>query len=405
MAQKRSKNDVVILSAVRTPIGRFQGGLAPVAAVELGAAVVRAAIEKAGIPDGLSIDEVLMGMVVSSGVGQAPARQAAILAGLDPGVGASTINKVCGSSLKAVMLADQAIRCGDGGLYLCGGMENMSRAPFLVDGRTGELRYGHSQLTDSLLHDGLWDPFENWPMGQAAEFVASVYGISRQEMDEYANESHRRAAAAQKNSSFDGEIIPINVKNRKGHENWIEKDECPRLDCSLEALSMLKPVFKRDGLITAGNAAGLNDGAAAVCVARRDVAEKHGIQPLARIVAQGQKAVEPKYIFDAPARVIPQVLDRAGWKLGDLDLIELNEAFAAQVMANGKALKQYGWDWSKVNVNGGAIALGHPIGASGARILVTLIHALLSKGLRRGLACLCLGGGEAVAILIEAENG
>ncbi len=403
MVDGSNSRDALILSAVRTPIGRFLGSLASVPATELGAFAIRAALASAGLSPNETIDEVLMGNVVSAGLGQAPARQSAISSGLVPGVGATTINKVCGSGLKTVMLADQAIRCGDGDLFVCGGMENMSKAPFLVDGRSGTLRYGHAQLTDSLLHDGLWDPFENWPMGEAGEFIADVYDISRQEMDAYAYNSHQKALRAQDEGKFAAEIVPVEIKDRKGKMNIVSVDECPRRDCSLEALADLKPAFLKSGRITAGNAPGLNDGAAAAVIASRTRTEKLGIEPLGKITAQAQCAVEPKYLFDAPARVIPIVLERAGWNLADVDLIELNEAFAAQVLANGKALQKMGWDWSRVNVNGGAIALGHPIGASGTRILATLVNALRSRGLRRGLASLCLGGAEAVALLVEVE--
>ncbi len=394
-------NQAVILAAARTPIGKFQGGLSGLAAPQLGARVIRAAVEQAGLPDLAQIDEVLMGDVVTAGLGQAPARQAAVFAGLPPSVGATTLNKVCGSGLKAVMLAAQAVRAGDGDLFVAGGMENMSRAPFLVDGRGGGLRYGHAQLTDALLHDGLWDPFEGWSMGDAAEFIADVYEVARSEMDEYAYRSHQKAVAAIDAGCFREEIIPLELPGKKGQATIFAADEGPRRDTSLEALAALKPAFRKDGKVTAGNAPGLNDGAAAVVVASQVLAEKLGCPPLARIVGYAQAAEPPKYLFNAPAKAIPKLLERVGWRLSDVDLIELNEAFAAQVLANGRALAGLGWDWSKVNVNGGAIALGHPIGASGARILTTLIYALRARGLRRGIASLCLGGAEAVAMAIE----
>ncbi len=400
---EKSNTDVVILSAVRTAIGHFQGSLSTVPAPRLGAAVVKAAVERARLPDLAEIDEVILGNVVSAGEGQAPARQAAIFGGLPPTVDALTINKVCGSGLKAVMLAAQAIRAGDGSLYVAGGMENMSRPPYLVDGRTGNLHFGHAQLTDALLVDGLWDPFENWSMGDAAEFIAREYGVTRQAMDEYALASHQKAIAAIDQGRFKAEILPLEVQKPRGEKVIFDRDESPRRDTSLERLAKLKPSFQSDGRVTAGNAPGLNDGAAALVIASRQWADRRDAQPLARILAYTQAAIEPKYLFAAPAKALPKLLDKVDWKLQDVDLIELNEAFAAQVLANGAALQDSGWDWSKVNVNGGAIALGHPIGASGARILTTLIYALRDRGLKRGIAALCLGGAEAVALAIEIE--
>jgi len=396
-------HEAVILSAVRTPSGRFLGSLSGMPAPRLGAVVVQAAVTRAGIEDPAMIDEVLMGNVVSAGLGQNPARQVSIFAGLPYSVGATTINKVCGSGLKTVMLASQAIGAGDGDLYVAGGMENMSRAPYLVPGRTGEMRYGHAQLTDALLLDGLWDPFEDWGMGDAAEFIAEEYEVTRQAMDELALSSHQKAAAAHDNGKFEAEIVAVEVPGRKGKITIFEADETFRRDTSLEALSRLKPVFQKDGKVTAGNAPGLNDGAAAVVVASRAKAEALGLKPMARVMGYSQAAVEPKYLFDAPSHAIPQLLDKIGWHLSEVDLIELNEAFAAQVLANGTALADQGWDWNKVNVNGGGIALGHPIGASGTRILVTLVYALQERGLKRGIATLCLGGAEAVTLAIEME--
>ena len=403
MGTENSRTEAVILSAVRTPTGRFQGSLSGLPAPKLGAIVVTAACERAGLPALGDVDEVLMGSVVSAGLGQNPARQAAIFGGLPSSVGAVTINKVCGSGLKAVMLAAQAVRAGDGRLFVAGGMENMSRAPYLVDGRTGALRYGHAQLTDALLNDGLWDPFENWGMGDAAEFIAAEFEISRQAMDEFACDSHQKAVAAQDSGKFLTEIVPVELAGRKGQVTIFDSDETPRRDTSIEALAKLKPAFQKDGRVTAGNAPGLNDGAAAVVVASRAYADAQGLRPLARIVGYAQAAVEPKYLFDAPSKAMPRLLEKIGWSLQDVDLIELNEAFAAQALANGKALADLGWDWDKVNVNGGAIALGHPIGASGARVLTTLIFALKDRGLKRGIASLCLGGAEAVALAIELE--
>ena len=393
----------VILSAARTPSGRFLGSLSGIPAPKLGAIVLQAAVERAGLQEPAMIQEVLMGNVVSAGLGQNPARQAAIFAGLPDSVGATTINKVCGSGLKTVMLASQAIRAGDGDLFLAGGMENMSRAPYLVPGRTGELRYGHAQLTDALLHDGLWDPFENWGMGDAAEFIAEEFQVSRQAMDEFALSSHQKAAAANDTGKFTAEIVPVEIPGRKGSVTIFNADETFRRDTSLEVLGKLKPVFQKDGKVTAGNAPGLNDGAAAVMVSSRLKAAQLGIKPMARVVGYHQAAVQPKYLFDAPAHAIPQLLDKIGWQLSDVDLFELNEAFAAQVLANGTALADLGWDWNKVNVNGGGIALGHPIGASGARVLVTLIYALHERGLKRGIAALCLGGAEAVSMAVEVD--
>jgi acetyl-CoA C-acetyltransferase len=398
------ETEPVILSAARTPVGKFQGALSGVPATQLGAVAVKAAVERAGLEDPEDIDEVLMGNVVQAGVGQAPARQASIFAGLPATVGATTINKVCGSGLKAAMTAAQAIRAGDGQLFVAGGMESMTRAPYLVPARTGELRYGNAQLTDALVLDGLWDPFKQWGMGEAADFIAEEYEVTREAMDRFALESHQRAIAAQDAGKFKAEIVPVEVKGRHAEITKFETDEGPRRDASLEALAKLKPSFRPDGRVTAGNASSLNDGAAALVMSSRAYAESHGLQPLARVVAYGQAAVEPAYLFAAPAQAMPKVLAKAGWSLGELDLIELNEAFAAQVLADGYALADVGWDWSKVNVNGGAIALGHPLGASGARVLTTLLYALKERGLQRGLASLCLGGGEAVGMAIELEG-
>ncbi|MFN3308914.1 MAG: thiolase family protein [Anaerolineales bacterium] len=396
-----SNREALIISAVRTPSGKFQGSLSGFTATQLGAMVVKEAVKRAGLRDLSAIDEVLMGNVVSAGLGQNPARQAALFGGLPESVGATTINKVCGSGLKAVMLAAQAIRAGDGHLYVCGGMESMSRAPFLVRARSGELRFGHVQLVDALLHDGLWDPFENWGMGDAAEFIAQEWGISRQEMDMFAYQSHQKALWAIDNGKFKAEIVPIEIPTKKGPPLLFDTDETPRRDTSLESLAALKAAFQANGRVTAGNSPGLNDGAAAVVVASHEKAEQLGLSALARIVGYAQAAVDPKHLFIAPARAIPKLLEQVGWSLAEVDLIELNEAFAAQVLADGKALTDQGWDWAKVNVHGGAIALGHPIGASGARVLTTLIYALRDRQLKRGIASLCLGGAEAVAMAIE----
>ena len=393
----------VILSAARTPSGRFQGALSPLSATQLGAAVIKAAIERAGLKNLEDIDETLMGNVVSAGLGQAPARQASISAGIPPTVGATTVNKVCGSGLKTGMMASQAIKAGDGDLFVCGGMESMSKAPFLVWARGGELRYGHGQMTDALLLDGLWDSFEDWAMGMAAEWVADEYKVTREAMDQWAFDSHMKAVKAIDEGKFKAEIVPLEVPGRKGKITLFEEDEAPRRDTSLEMLAKLRPAFTADGRVTAGNSPGLNDGAAAVIIASREKADALGIKPMARVVGYAQAAVPPKELFTAPAFAVPKLLEKVGWSLQDIDLIELNEAFAAQVLANGYALADIGWDWDKVNVHGGAIALGHPIGASGARVLTTLLYALLDRGGKRGIASLCLGGGEAVAMAVEME--
>jgi len=395
--------DPVILSAARTPSGRFQGALSPLNATQLGAAVIKAAVERAGLKNLADIDETLMGNVVSAGLGQAPARQASISAGLPPTVGATTVNKVCGSGLKTGMIASQAIKAGDGDLFVCGGMESMSKAPFLVWARGGELRYGHGQMTDALLLDGLWDSFEDWAMGMAAEWVADEYKVTREAMDQWALESHLKAVKAIDEGKFKAEITSLEVPGRKGKITLVEEDETPRRDSSLEMLAKLRPAFSADGKVTAGNSPGLNDGAAAVIIASREKADALGIKPMARVVGYAQAAVPPKELFTAPAFAVPKVLEKVGWTLEDVDLVELNEAFAAQVLANGYALIDQGWEWDKVNVHGGGIALGHPIGASGARVLTTLLYALRDRGGTRGIASLCLGGGEAVAMAVELE--
>lgn len=396
------ETEAVILSATRTPIGKFQGVLSSVPATKLGAIAVEEAIKRAGI-NPKDIEEIIMGNVVSAGLGQAPARQSGIFANVPATVSATTINKVCGSGLKAAMLAAQSIRAGDADLFVAGGFESMSRAPFLVHGRMGELKYGNTQMTDALLNDGLWDPFENWGMGNAAEFIGEEYEVTRQAMDEFALQSHLKAVTASDAGYFADEIVPVEVTGRKGESTLVKQDEGPRKEASLESLSKLKPAFKSDGKVTAGNSSPMNDGAAAVVIASRSYAEKNNIKPMAKIVGYAQAAVEPKYLFAAPASAIPKLLKKINWSLNDVDLIELNEAFAAQVLADGYALANDGWDWNKVNVNGGAIALGHPLGASGARVLTTLVYALKNRGLKKGIASLCLGGGEAVAMAVELE--
>ncbi|MBC7262161.1 MAG: acetyl-CoA C-acetyltransferase [Chloroflexi bacterium] len=399
MATKKQAlhGQVVITSAVRTAIGRFQGMLSTIPAPELGAVVIREAVRRAGI-DPAQVDEVLMGNVIQAGEGQAPARQAAINAGLPPSVGATTINKVCGSGLKAVMFAAQAIIAGDANIVVAGGMENMTMGPYLLPQARQGYRLGNGVLVDATVHDGLWCPFENQHMGNAAEWIAREYGLTRQELDEYALGSHQKAIAAIQAGKFKAEIVPVEVAQRKGPPLIFDTDECPRADTSLEALSKLRPAFQEGGMVTAGNSPGITDGAAAVVVMSEDTALALGVRPLARITGYAQAAVEPLRIFTAPIFAVQKLLQKTGYRLADIDLIEINEAFAAQVLADGKSL---GFDWDKVNVHGGAIALGHPIGASGARVLVTLVHALMDRGLKTGLATLCLGGGEAVAMTIE----
>jgi acetyl-CoA C-acetyltransferase len=396
------QNEAVILSAARTPSGKFQGTLSGIPAPKLGAVAVKAAVERAGI-HAEDIEEVIMGNVVGAGLGQAPARQASIFGGIPHTVGASTVNKVCGSSLKAAMMCAQAIRAGDADLFVAGGFESMSRAPYLVNGRLGEMKFGNVQMTDALLYDGLWDSFENWGMGMSAEFIADEYEVTREAMDQYAYKSHQKAVAALEEGKFKAEIAPVEIPGRKGEVMVFDKDEGPRKDTSMESLAKLKPAFKSDGKVTAGNSSTMNDGAAAVVIASRAYTERKKLKPMARIVGYTHAAVEPKYLFAAPAHALPKLLKKIGWTLQEVDLIELNEAFAAQVLADGAALADQGWNWEKVNVNGGAIALGHPLGASGARVLTTLIYALKDRGLKRGIASLCLGGGEAVAMAIEME--
>ncbi|MHB1132892.1 MAG: acetyl-CoA C-acyltransferase [Chloroflexota bacterium] len=392
-----SPHAVLVASAVRLPTGRFLGALQPLTAPELGAAVVREAVRRAGI-DPNTIDEVIMGNVVQAGVGMAPARQAAIKAGLPFNVPAVTINKVCGSGLKAVMLAAQAIRAGDGELYVAGGMESMSNGPYLLPQGRGGYRLGHGQVVDAVVHDGLWCSFERHHMGNSAEHIARLYEISREQQDEYALASHRKAVAAAQAGAFAEEIVPVEVCHKKGLVS-ATADEPPRADTSLQALARLAPAFQSEGgTITAGNAPGLSDGAAALVIVEGERARQMGIQGLARVTGYATAALEPLLVFAAPPLAIRRLLAQTGLALGDFDLIEINEAFSAQVLANGKEL---GWDWQRVNVHGGAVALGHPIGASGARILTTLIHALRRRGGRRGLAAACLGGGEAVALSVE----
>jgi len=393
----------VIVSAVRTPIGRFMGGLAPLTAPALGAIAVRAAVESAGVPAG-EIDEVILGNVVQAGVGQAPARQAAIGGGLPPTVSALTINKVCGSGLKAVMLAAQAIRAGDARALVAGGMESMSNAPYLVRGLRDGVRFGDQSLTDSLIHDGLWCSFGACHMGGYAEYTAAKAGVTRQAADEFSLDSHRKAIAAIESGKFAREIVSVEIPSRKGTV-VVSRDESPRPDTSLESLARLKPAFAADApegleelVVTAGNAPGLNDGASALVVASEEYARAAGLPIRARITGWATGGMEPRDLFFAPVVAVRKLMEREGKTIGDYDLIEANEAFAVQAIADGMEL---GWDWDRVNVHGGAVALGHPIGASGARVLTTLLHALEDRGLHSGLATLCLGGGNAVALSIE----
>jgi acetyl-CoA C-acetyltransferase len=394
--RERQEPTPCLISAVRTPIGRFLGALAPLSATELGALAIRAAVQRAGI-DSAEVDEVILGNVVAAGEGQAPARQAALHGGIPADIPAVTINKVCGSGLKAVMLAAQAIKAGDGHLYIAGGMESMSNAPYLLPkARTG-YRMGNGELVDSVVHDGLWCAFEGVHMGEEAEIVAEKYGISREAQDQFAYSSHIKAAAATEAGRFKDEMVPVAIPQRKGALT-IDRDESIRPDTSIEALGALNPVFRKEyGTVTAGNAPGLNDGAAAAVVASESYARAHNLPVLARITGYAAAAIEPKYIFACPPRAVRKLLEKTGAKMSDFDVIEVNEAFSAQALANGKELD---WDWSRVNPNGGAVALGHPIGASGARVLATLVYELRRRGGGKGLATLCLGGGGAVALSV-----
>ncbi|HEV3482204.1 MAG TPA: acetyl-CoA C-acetyltransferase [Candidatus Acidoferrales bacterium] len=390
---------VVILSAVRTPIGKFMGGLSPLTTPELGAKVIAESVRRAGI-DPKQVDEAIMGNVLQAGLGQNPARQAALKGGLDPRVAAMTINKVCGSGLKAVALAAQAVTLGESETIVAGGMESMTNAPYLMKGARTGFRLGNSELLDSMIVDGLWDAYEDFHMGMTAELVAEKYGISRQEQDEFALESHRKAVRATKSCFVSEQIVPIELPQRKGPPVVIKTDESPREDTSLEALGKLKPAFKKEGgTVTAGNAPGTNDGAAAVVVTGEKTAARLGRPVMARIVAQAVSGVEPKWVMMAPVDAVEKLLAKTGWDRDkDVDLYELNEAFAVAAIAVTRQLKL---NPEKVNVNGGAVALGHPIGASGARILVALLYELQRRNLKRGIAALCLGGGNAVALAVE----
>src|ERR1700730_8383436 len=388
----------VILSAVRTPIGKFMGGLSPLAATELGAKVVAESVRRSGL-DPNQIDECIMGNVVQAGLGQNPARQAALRGGLDPRVAAMTINKVCGSGLKAVALASQAVQLGESEVVVAGGMESMSNCPYLLKGARSGFRLGNQEIFDSMITDGLWDVYENYHMGVTGELVAEKYGITRQEQDQFALDSHRQAVRAIKSCFFGEQIVPVEIPQKKGDPVIIRTDESPREDTSLEALGKLKPAFKKDGTVTAGNAPGTNDGAAAVIVTSEKNATRLGKTPMARIVAQAVSGVEPKWIMEAPIYAVEKLLEKTGWDRDrDVDLYELNEAFAAAALAVTRELHL---DLAKVNVNGGAVAIGHPIGASGARILTTLLYEMQRRNVHRGIAALCLGGGNAVALAVE----
>jgi acetyl-CoA C-acetyltransferase len=387
----------VILSAVRIPTGRFQGTLKGFKATQLGSIAVKEAVNRAGVkPE--QVDEVIMGNVVGAGLGQNPARQAALGAGMPDKVGALTINKVCGSGLKAVVLGSHAIKCGDADIVVGGGMESMSQAPYLLFKARDGYRMGHGQVVDSMINDGLWDAYEDFHMGNTGEVVAEKYGISKEEQDEYAVNSHRKAIEAIEGGKFKKEIIPVEVPQRKKDPIVFDTDESPRKGTTLEALAKLRPAFKKDGTVTAGNAPPVNDGASAIVVTSEEMAKKLGKKPMAEIVANAVSGLEPKYVMLAPIEAVKKVLEKAGWKQDEVDLFEFNEAFSVQQVA---ILKETGIDPAKHNVHGGAVALGHPIGASGARILTTLLYAMEDRGVEKGVAALCLGGGNAIAMAVK----
>ncbi|MGH9768357.1 MAG: acetyl-CoA C-acetyltransferase [Blastocatellia bacterium] len=387
----------VIISATRTAIGKFQGALKPFTAPQLGSIAVRAAVERAGL-EASQIDEVIMGCVLQAGLGQNPARQAALGAGLPDKVSAFTVNKVCGSGLKAVMLAAQSIALGDNEIIIAGGMESMSNAPYLLPKARDGYRMGAGEIVDSMIQDGLWCAFDQWHMGETGEVVAAECNITRQQQDQYALNSQRKAVAAIKAGRFKDEITPVEIPQRMGAPLVFDTDEGPREDSSLDALAKLKPAFRSNGVVTAGNASTINDGAAACVVTSAEIANRLGRSPLVRIAAQAASGIEPRLVMMAPVEAVKKVAAKAGWDLKAVDLFELNEAFASQSVA---LIKELGLDPEKVNVNGGAVALGHPIGASGARVLVTLAHEMIRREARRGIASLCLGGGNAVALAIE----
>ncbi|UXY52265.1 acetyl-CoA C-acetyltransferase [Pseudomonas tohonis] len=389
--------DVVIVAATRTAVGSFQGSLANIPAPELGSAVIRQLLAQTGL-DGAQVDEVILGQVLTAGSGQNPARQAAILAGLPHAVPAMTLNKVCGSGLKALHLAAQAIRCGDAEVIIAGGQESMSLAPYVMPGARTGLRMGHAKLVDTMIQDGLWDAFNDYHMGITAENLVEKYGISREAQDAFAAASQQKACAAIEGGRFKDEITPILIPQKKGDPIAFATDEQPRAGTTAESLAKLKPAFKRDGSVTAGNASSLNDGAAAVLLMSAEKAKALGLPVLARIAAYANAGVDPAIMGIGPVSATRRCLEKAGWNLGELDLIEANEAFAAQALSVGQEL---GWDADKVNVNGGAIAIGHPIGASGCRVLVTLLHEMIKRDAKKGLATLCIGGGQGVALAIE----
>lgn len=394
-----AREDVVIISGVRTPIGKFQGSLSDFSAPQLGAIAVREAVKRANI-DAARVDECIMGNVVTAGLGQNPARQAALYGGLAPEVGAMTINKVCGSGLKAVGLAAQAIETGNGSIVVAGGMESMTNAPYLLPNARKGYRLGNGQLIDSMVHDGLWDIYNDYHMGITGENVAEKYGITREEQDEFAVNSHRKAIAAMKECRVKSQIVPVELPaKKKGAAPIIfDRDESPREDTTIEVLRSLKPAFKKDGTVTAGNAPGVNDGAAAVVVTSAVTAKELGAKPMVRIVAQATSGIDPKWVMMAPVGTVRKLWEKTGWKNEDVDLYELNEAFSVQALG---VMRELGLDPNKVNVNGGAVAIGHPIGASGARVLVTLIYEMIRRDVHRGIAALCLGGGNAVAMAVE----
>jgi acetyl-CoA C-acetyltransferase len=391
-------NDAVIISGVRTPIGKFQGSLSEISAPKLGALVVKEAVLRAKLkPE--QVDECIMGNVVSAGLGQNPARQAAIFGGLPPEVGAMTVNKVCGSGLKAVALAAQAVQTGNSDIVVAGGMESMTNAPYLLPQARKGYRLGNAQIIDSMVQDGLWDVFNNYHMGITGENVAEKYGITREQQDEFAVNSHRKAVSAIKECRFKAQIVPVEVPGKKKGETVLfEKDESPREDTTIETLRALKPAFKKDGTVTAGNAPGVNDGAAAVVVTTYKRAKELGIEPMAKIVGQATSGVDPQWVMMAPVSGVRKLWQKTGWKNEDVDLYELNEAFSVQSLG---VIKELGLDPNKVNVNGGAVALGHPIGASGARVLVTLLYEMIRRDVHKGIAALCLGGGNSVSMAIE----
>src|SRR5438876_190041 len=394
-----ASDDVVIISACRTPVGKFQGSLSDLSAPQIGAIVVREAVKRAKL-DPKQVDECIMGNVVSAGLGQNPARQAALGGGLPPQVGAMTVNKVCGSGLKAVALGAQAIQTGNSEVVVAGGMESMTNAPYLLAQARKGYRLGNQQIIDSMVYDGLWDVYNDYHMGNTGENVAEKYGITREQQDEYAVNSHRKAIAATKECRFKSQIVSVELPAKKKGEQPVlfEKDEGPREDTSIESLRALKPAFKKDGTVTAGNAPGVNDGAAAVVVTSARQAKEMSAEPMVRIVAQATSGIDPKWVMMAPVDAVRQIWKKTGWKNEEVDLYELNEAFSVQAVA---VLRELGLDPSKVNVNGGAVALGHPIGASGARVLVTLIYEMMRRDVHKGIAALCLGGGNAVAMAVE----